>query len=113
LYKYNTNRSIFGEKVQLDYSDRIFYILSMEVESSLVGLPDFKSGVPSEEGGRWVRFPCTSAIIADNHFNLLPTSEFLKTLQVTSLLSVLTLISTYFISWFISGTLNILPGGLA
>jgi hypothetical protein len=33
-----------------------------EVESSLVGLPDFKSGVPSEEGGRWVRFPCTSAI---------------------------------------------------
>jgi hypothetical protein len=26
-----------------------------------VGPPDFKSGVPSEEGGRWVRFPCTSA----------------------------------------------------
>jgi len=26
-----------------------------------VGPPDFKSGVPSDEGGRWVRFPCTSA----------------------------------------------------
>jgi hypothetical protein len=27
----------------------------------LVGPPDFKSGVPSAEGGGWVRFPCTSA----------------------------------------------------
>jgi hypothetical protein len=36
------------------------------VESSLVGLPDFKSGVPSDEGGRWVRFPCTSAIYFHN-----------------------------------------------
>ena len=24
-------------------------------------IPVFKSGVPSEQGGRWVRFPCTSA----------------------------------------------------
>jgi hypothetical protein len=31
------------------------------VPSSLVGTQDFKSGVTSEEGGRWVRFPCTSA----------------------------------------------------
>ena len=31
-----------------------------------MGLPDFKSGVPSEKGGRWVRFPCTSAIIFYN-----------------------------------------------
>jgi len=27
-----------------------------------VALPGFKPGVPSEEGGRWVRFPCASAI---------------------------------------------------
>jgi hypothetical protein len=26
-----------------------------------VGHECFKSGVPSAEGGRWVRFPCTSA----------------------------------------------------
>ena len=34
---------------------------AMEVERALVALPDFKSGVPGEKPGRWVRFPCTSA----------------------------------------------------
>ncbi len=31
------------------------------MERALVALPDFKSGVTSEQGVRWVRFPCTSA----------------------------------------------------
>jgi hypothetical protein len=38
-----------------------------EVDRALVALLDFKSSVPSEQGGRWVRFPCTSA----NFFALL------------------------------------------
>ena len=39
----------------------------MEVDRALVALPDFKSGVPGEQLGRWVRFPCTSAIASDSY----------------------------------------------
>jgi len=35
----------------------------VEVDRALVALPDFKSGVPGEQPGGWVRFPCTSARI--------------------------------------------------
>jgi hypothetical protein len=41
-----------------------------EVDRALVALLDFKSSVPSEQGGRWVRFPCTSAIMFISVANL-------------------------------------------
>jgi len=37
---------------------------------------DFKSGVPSEQGGRWVRFPCTSAISSLSTFLTQPFLPF-------------------------------------
>ena len=37
------------------------YRVVAEVDRALVALLDFKSSAPSEQGGRWVRFPCTSA----------------------------------------------------
>ena len=39
---------------------RMFESQITEVQGSLVGPPDFKSGV-SSRGDGWVRFPCTSA----------------------------------------------------
>ena len=39
---------------------RMFESQITEVQGSLVGPPDFKSGVLSRGDG-WVRFPCTSA----------------------------------------------------
>jgi hypothetical protein len=51
-----------------------------------VGPPDFKSGVPSAEGGRWVRFPCTSAKFV-YHSNI--TGEGFRTLkEVTALVTI-------------------------
>jgi hypothetical protein len=35
--------------------------ISRREKTEKIITPDFKSGVPSAEGGRWVRFPCTSA----------------------------------------------------
>ena len=53
----------------------VFYFtdLLLEVERALVALPDFKSGVPGEQPGRWVRFPCTSATL--RFYLLLPVDQ--------------------------------------
>ena len=53
-------------------------MVAAEVRGSLVGPPDFKSGVPSDEGGRWVRFPCTSAKFVNYSNN---TGEGVRTLK--------------------------------
>ena len=59
--------SCFSGQQLLDFSTK------GEVDRALVALPDFKSGVPGEQPGWWVRFPCTSATISPAYKFPLPT----------------------------------------